>query len=62
MNLSPVSKAIAGAFAAVLVQLLTRYGIVLDPDTDAAVRVLVDTVTAAAIGYLVVYAAPKNKQ
>ena len=61
MNLAPVSKAIAGALVAVIVSLLTRYGIVLDPDTNQALVVLADTLTAAAIGYLVVYVSPKNK-
>lgn len=61
MNLSPVSKAIAGALTAALVALLAKYSVVLAPEVNDAVGVLVYTLVAAAIGYVGVYLAPKNK-
>lgn len=62
MDLTKVSKAIAGAVAAVLAGVLAKWlGTVYTPEVDEAVRVIVDLVVAGALGYLMVYLAPKNK-
>jgi Zn-dependent membrane protease YugP len=57
MDLQKVSKAIAGALVTALVSYLTAKGIVLNEELVGAVSVLV----AAAIGFVAVYFAPKNK-
>lgn len=61
MELGKVSKAIAGSLAAGVVALLAKYSIVLAPEVNSAVSVLLDFVVAAVIGWLAVYWAPKNK-
>lgn len=62
MELSKISKAIAGAVAAIVAGLLAKWlGSVYTPDIDSAVRLLVDLAVTGVIGYLVVYLAPKNK-
>lgn len=60
MNLSNVSKAIAGAVAAALIAVLAKYNVVLDVDQSMAVSVLLNGLVAAVIGYVAVYFAPKN--
>lgn len=57
MELSKVSKAIAGALVTALVSYLTSKGIVLDAEVVGAVSVLV----AALIGFVGVYFAPPNR-
>lgn len=62
MELSKISKAIAGAVAAVLAGLLVKWlGTAYTPEIDGAVRVLVDALVTGVVGYIVVYLAPKNK-
>lgn len=61
-QLSKVSKALAGALAAVVAGLLTKWlGATYTPEVNEAVRVLVDLAVTGFLGYLVVYWAPKNK-
>lgn len=62
MQLSNVSKAIAGAVVATLIALLAKYNVVLDVEQSAAVTVLINGVIAAVLGYVAVYFAPKNKE
>lgn len=62
MELSKVSKAIAGAVAAIVAGLLAKWlGAVYTPDIDSAVRLLVDLAVTGLLGYIMVYLAPKNK-
>lgn len=62
MDISKVSKAIAGAIAAVLAGVLAKWlGTIYTPEVNEAVRVIVDLVVAGALGYLMVYMAPKNR-
>lgn len=61
MNLSAVSKAIAGALVAALVGLAARYGFHADKTVVDAVDVIVTTIVSGVVGYLGVYFAPKNK-
>lgn len=61
MDIKKVSKAIAGAVAAIVASLLVKWGVDLPPEFNAAVEVVLDTIITGAIGFLVVYAAPKNK-
>lgn len=61
MEVSRVSKAIAGAVVAVIVAALAKYNITLGAEVAGALGVLIDAVAAAVIGYLVVYIAPKNR-
>lgn len=56
-----VSKALAGAAAAVFASLLVKWGVNLPPEFSAAVELILDSVITGAIGYVVVYFAPKNK-
>lgn len=63
MDVQKVSKAIAGAIAAVLAGLLAKWlGSVYTPELSEAVRSVVDILVTAGLGYLVVYLAPKNKE
>ena len=56
------SKAIAGAIVSIIVALFTKYGIVLTPEVADSVRVIIDVLIAALLGYIGVYLAPKNKE
>lgn len=58
MNIQSVSKAIAGAVVGALVTFLSQRGIVIDPELNSALQLVV----AAAVGFVVVYFAPRNKQ
>lgn len=57
MNISNVSKAIAGAIVTGLMAYLVKKGIVLDASVSEAVTVLV----TAVVGFIFVYLSPKNK-
>ena len=61
MDLKTVSKAIAGAIAALIVGLLARQDITLSDEMNGALSVIVDGTVVALIGFLTVYFAPKNK-
>lgn len=56
------SKAIAGAIVALVAALLTKYGISVLPEVNAALDVIVNAVIALVIGYVGVYLAPKNAE
>jgi hypothetical protein len=60
-DLAKVSKALAGAGAAIVAALLLKYGVVLPAEVNDALVILLDVVIAAGVGYLTVYAAPKNR-
>lgn len=62
MELSKVSKAIAGAAAAAIAALLLKYQVVLPAEVNGAIAVVIDFVIAGVIGYVSVYWAPKNKK
>jgi hypothetical protein len=57
MNVATVSKAIAGAIVTALVALLAQHGVIISPDVNDALNVLL----AALIGFIGVYIAPKNR-
>lgn len=61
MELSKVSKAIAGALVTMLVAYLARHGVTLDPVLGDTVNTLIAELIAAAVGYVAVWLAPKNK-
>ena len=61
MDFKKVSKAIAGAGAAIVASLLVKWGVNLPPEFNAAVEVLLDTVVTGVVGYILVYLAPRNK-
>jgi hypothetical protein len=61
MDLKKVSKALAGAGAAILVALLGKLGVMLPAEFSSALEVVLDLIIAALIGYLAVYLVPKNK-
>lgn len=61
MDVSKVSKAVAGALVTMLVAYLAKHGLNLDPVVSDAVNTLAVALVTAAIGYVVVYFAPKNQ-
>jgi uncharacterized protein YacL len=61
MNLSSVSKAVAGALVTMIVAYLVKHGITLEPVVTSALGTLIDALVTALAGYLAVYFAPKNK-
>lgn len=61
MELSKVSKAIAGALVTMLVAYLAKHGVTLDPVVSDAVNTLIAALLAAVAGYVTVWLAPKNK-
>lgn len=61
MDLSTVSKAIAGGLVSALVALAARYGFHPHPETITAVGAIVTIVVGYIAGHVVVYLAPKNK-
>lgn len=63
MDIKAVSKALAGALAAIVAAQLAKWlGSVYTPELDGAIRILVDVIVTGVIGYVVVYLAPKNKE
>lgn len=61
MDLSTISKAIAGGLIGVLVGEAARYGFHPMPTTVTAAGVLITAVVSYLVGHLAVYFAPKNK-
>lgn len=61
MDLSVVSKAIAGGLVAALVGVLARYGFHPNTETVTAGGVIVTALISYVVGHVVVYLAPKNK-
>jgi hypothetical protein len=60
-NFGPVSKAIAGAVAGLIIAALARWNINLGGEYADALETLINGVVAALIGYGVVYLAPRNQ-
>ncbi len=58
MNIRTISKAIAGALATIIVTWLARNDIIIDNETVAG---LIEYLLAAGLGFLAVYAAPRNE-
>lgn len=61
MELSKVSKAIAGALVTMLTAYLVKHGVTLEPVVINAISTLAEALVTALVGYLAVYFAPKNK-
>lgn len=61
MNLSEISKAIAGGLAGLIIAEAARFGFQPDAPTKSAIAVLVTAVVGYLIGHIVVYLSPKNK-
>ncbi len=57
-SIATVSKAVAGALAAIVVAWLARNDIVIDSPVVAG---LIEYIVAAALGFIAVYAAPRNQ-
>lgn len=60
MNLSTISKAIAGGLISALVAVAAHYGWQPNGETVTAVGVLVTAVVGYVVGHVAVYLAPKN--
>ena len=58
MNIRTISKALAGALATIVVTFLARNDIIID---DTAIAGLIEYLLAAGLGFLAVYAAPRNE-
>lgn len=61
MDISTISKAIAGGIVGLAVALAARFGFQPDGPTVSALGVVVTAVVGYAVGHIVVYMAPKNK-
>lgn len=61
MDLSAISKAIAGGLIAVVVGEAARFGFHPQAETITALGVLVTAVVSYVVGHAAVYFAPKNK-
>lgn len=61
MDLSTMSKAIAGGIVAAVVALAARYGFKADAPTITAVGVIITAVVGYVVGHVVTYLAPANK-
>lgn len=61
MDVSKISKAVAGALVTMLVAYLAKHGLNLDPVVSDALNTLVVALATALAGYVAVYFAPRNK-
>lgn len=61
-QLGPISKAVAGALAGVIIAALAKYNINLGGEFAAGLEVVINGIVAALIGYVVVYFAPRNTE
>jgi hypothetical protein len=61
MNLSNISKAIAGGLVAVLVGEAARYGFQPSGEVVSAIGVIITALVSYVAGHAAVYFAPKNK-
>lgn len=61
MNLSSISKAVAGGLVTLVVSFVAHYGWTLSPVIHDAVSSISLAVVSYVVGHLVVYLAPKNK-
>lgn len=62
MDLSTVSKAIAGGIVAAFVALGARYGFQPSGETITAAGVVVTALVSYVVGHVVVYLSPANKR
>lgn len=62
MELSNINKAIAGGLAGLLVAELARFGFQPDDVTKNALNVLLTALVGYAVGHIIVYLSPKNKE
>jgi len=61
LEISKVSKALAGALVTMLMAYLVKHGVTLEPVVGDSLITLLDALFSAVAGYLAVYWAPKNK-
>jgi hypothetical protein len=61
MDLSPISKAIAGGLVTLVVSFVAHYGWTLSPVVHDAVASISLAAVSYLVGHIVVYLAPKNK-
>lgn len=61
MDVSTISKAIAGGLVGLVVSLAARYGFQPDAPTVTALGVVVTALVGYVVGHVTVYLAPKNK-
>jgi hypothetical protein len=61
MDLSTISKAIAGGVVSALVALGARYGFHASGETVTALGIVVTALVGYGLGHVVVYFAPRNK-
>jgi hypothetical protein len=61
MDLSPISKAIAGGLVGLVVAEVARYGFHGSPEVVNAVSVIVTALVGYVVGHIAVYLAPANK-
>lgn len=61
LNLSSVSKAVAGGLVTMVVALLSKYGVHPSGEVVSALGVILTAVVGYAMGHAAVYFAPKNK-
>lgn len=61
MDLSSMSKAIAGGIVSALVAIAAHYGFQANPEIITAAGVILTAAVGYAVGHIAVYLAPKNK-
>jgi hypothetical protein len=61
MDISSITKAIAGGLSSLLIAELARYGFQPHSDTITAIGVIVTGIVAYIVGHVVVYLSPANK-
>jgi predicted RND superfamily exporter protein len=60
--LKPISKAVAGALAAIIAGFAAKLlGSFYTPEVSDSIGVIVNSIVLALVGFLVVYFSPKNK-
>lgn len=62
MQLSNVSKAIAGGIISALVGVFARYGFPVDPHVLDAAGIVITAIISYVLGHIYVYLAPKNTE
>lgn len=60
MDLSSISKAIAGGVVGLIVALVARYGFQADAPTISAIGVIVTAIVGYGVGHIAVFLAPAN--
>ena len=61
LDLSTISKAIAGGLVTLVVGYLAKYGVHITPVINDSLNTLIFALVFYAVGHLVVYIAPANK-